>query len=167
MKEITCAFETEVERAVTSGNWDERIGSHIASCSICRESVIVRDYVQALAKESAIVPDLPDAAYILWKAGLIQKQEAGKKIMRSIIFTRILAYTVFTCGLAGCFFYRWQQTREELDRFSRWLFVQTDTNFASGIQPLIVLAIVLLALNIALTLRAVRHEGSLKKSKRD
>jgi hypothetical protein len=164
MKEITCAFENQVGRSVTSGNWDERIRSHVASCSICRESVTVQECVQALARESAILPVLPDAAYILWKAGLLQKQASEKKILRAIMFTRILAYTAFACGLGGCFFYRWQQTREELDRFSRWLFVQKDSNFASGIQPLIVLAVILLALNIFLTLRTLRHEG---RSKRD
>ena len=170
MNEIACVYENQVKRSVTSGNWDDEIRSHVAGCSICREVVSVSKGLQSLAEESAVRPDLPDAAYIWWKAGLLQRQAAEKKVMRSIMFTRVLAYIVFACGLGGWTLYRWQQTREELDRFSRLIFLQADSNFASGVRPFIVLAVVLLALNIVLTLRTVMYEGRLKKrlsAKRD
>ena len=163
MNEIACTYENQVKRSVISGNWDNGIRSHVASCSICREVVSVSKRLQSLAEESAVRPDLPDAAYIWWKAGLLQRQAAEKKVMRSIMFTRILAYIVFACGLGGWILYRWQQTREEIDRFSRLVFLQADSNFASGVRPFIVLAVVLLALNIVLTLRTVMYEGRLKK----
>ena len=163
MKEFTCAYEDQVKRSVTSDDWDEEIRSHVAGCSICREVASVSECMQSFAKESAPRPDLPDAAYIWWKAGLLQKQAAGNKVMRSIIFTRVLAYIVFACGLGGWILYRWQQTREEIDRFSRLVFLQADSNYASGVRPFIVLAVVLLVLNIVLTLRTVMYEGRLKK----
>jgi hypothetical protein len=163
MNEITCAYENQVKRSVTSGNWDEETRSHVAGCSICREVVSVSECLQSLTKASAVRPNLPDAAYIWWKAGLLQRQAAEKKVMRSIMLTRILAYVVFACGLGGWILYRWRQTREEIDRFSRWVFLQAGSNLASGVRPLIMLAVVLLALNIVLTLRTFMYEGRLKK----
>ena len=163
MNEITCAYENQVKRSVASGNLDEEIRSHVAGCSICQESVSVSECMQSLAEASAARLNLPDAAYIWWKAGLLQRQAAEKKVMRSIMFTRILAYIVFACGLGGWVLYRWQQTREEIGRFSQWVFSQADSNLASGVRPFILLAVVLLALNIVLTLRTVLYESRLKK----
>lgn len=166
MKDFDCAYETRVRKSMLSGDCDGQIRSHVESCSICKEIVSVSMWMQSLAEEQVQQPDLPDSTCIWWNARLLQRQAAERKAARSVIITRILAYIAFTLGPGGWLLYRWQEVRAEIAHISRLETILPDYGFAPGLRPLIYLAVVLLGLNIALTLRTIRIEDGLKNRPR-
>lgn len=91
MKQEHCNFEEKVAEASCSGNWDDALLAHIASCSVCEEVALVANYLSESIAASHVSANLPDATLIWSKAQLAARRDAIERAMRPILWTRRFA----------------------------------------------------------------------------
>lgn len=98
MKNQTCKFEKSVVKESAQGNLNEKLALHVKECAACQETLKVADWMQNFA---AAAPEraLPTAGFLWWKAKIIEKQEAGKRAARPIVWTQTAAiFLVFAAA---------------------------------------------------------------------
>ena len=81
---LGCDQEPKVLEAVRSGHWDESLRVHVASCSVCRDVVLVSEFLLKENEEAAAQAHLPDAGLVWWKAQLLARREAAQRAVRPI-----------------------------------------------------------------------------------
>ncbi len=101
MKVPQCEKEQAVTELLQSGRWpeacDATMRSHVESCAVCSEVVMVSRLLQE--ENAALLADvkLPDAGLVWWKAQLRARREAAELATRPIALAERFG---LACGLA-------------------------------------------------------------------
>ena len=107
MKLMNCAQEAAVTKAVRTGNWEEYLTAHAATCAVCREIIQTASWMQALARSPETNSTLPDASLLWWKARLSEKQEKAERAQEVSEWVEIASVTAISIGLAGWVAWNW------------------------------------------------------------
>ena len=75
MKQGECPKEEVVARAARTGDCEESLTTHAATCSICRGILKTSSWMQALARSCERNRPLPDAS-LLWRSAQVSEQQA-------------------------------------------------------------------------------------------
>lgn len=158
MLESTCPFENQVEAAVWSGTWNPELHSHVGSCPICQDLVRVSEYLQTAAASSRVRAVLPSPAHIWYRAQLIQRQEAERRLTRLLATIRVAGYLIFLFGVGGWLVVYWPDVHREVGQVSPWLVTHFQSGWRLVSQPLVYLTVALFGLNLGLTCRSLWRE---------
>ena len=118
MTPFTCAREREVSDLLHKGHWpqacSEELRTHVGSCRICSDLVLVTESLQASRRQTAELPRLEPAGAIWWRAQLRRRNAAIDQMSRPIIGAQIfaLAMALIVFGVVAV----WQ-----VDNWSAWL----------------------------------------------
>lgn len=98
-----CAREAEVIEAVMAGRLlgpgAGELGTHVASCGVCREVAVVAGTIQddfANARTEAVVPS---AGHVWWRAQLRARQHLAETAGRPITCVQVVAGVLAGCAL--------------------------------------------------------------------
>ncbi len=100
MRVPQCDKEQAVTELLQSGRWpeagDAALRSHVESCAVCAEVVLVAGVLQ---EDALLLADakLPDAGLVWWKAQLRARREAAELATRPIALAEKFA---LACGMA-------------------------------------------------------------------
>ena len=101
MKYPQCEKEMAVTELVQSGRWpeacDAALRSHVESCAVCSEVVLVAGLLQEANSSLLAEVKLPDAGLVWWKAQLRARREAAELATRPIALAEKFA---LACGMA-------------------------------------------------------------------
>jgi hypothetical protein len=107
VKQMNCAQEAAVTKAVHTGNWEEPLTAHAATCAVCREIVQTASWMQALARSSETISTLPDASLLWWKARLSEKQAQAEKAQEVSEWVEIASGAAISIALAAWVAWNW------------------------------------------------------------
>lgn len=116
MKHTNCAQEAAVTKAVRTGNWEESLTAHAATCAVCREITHTASWMQALARSSEAISTLPDASLLWWKARLSEKQEKAERAQDVSDWVEIASVTAISIGLAAWVAWNWLAVQTSMTR---------------------------------------------------
>jgi hypothetical protein len=101
MKVHQCEKEQAVTELLQSGRWpgagDAALRSHVESCAVCSEVVLVAGLLQEANSSLLAEVKLPDAGLVWWKAQLRARREATELATRPIALAEKFA---LACGMA-------------------------------------------------------------------
>ena len=101
MREHECAFEQEALDAVQTGRWphrcDAELVSHVATCPLCTDLVVVAAAVSEALADEEDVPPLPMPGAIWWRA---QRQARLDAARRATLPLKLAQSAALVCGLA-------------------------------------------------------------------
>jgi hypothetical protein len=107
MKQMNCAQEAAVTKAVRTGNWEESLTAHAATCAVCRDIIEAASWMQALARSPEAISTLPEASLLWWKARLSEKQEKAERVQDVSEWVEIASVTAISIGLAAWVAWNW------------------------------------------------------------
>ncbi len=116
MKQLNCAQEAAVTKAVRTGNWEESLTAHAATCAVCREIIQTANWMQTLARSSETISPLPDASLLWWKARLSEKQEKAERAQDVSEWVEIGFVTAISIGLAAWVAWNWFAVQASMTR---------------------------------------------------
>lgn len=107
MSPFGCVREREVAALLERGQWPHAcphdLCTHIESCRVCSDLVLVRRSFQQARATAIAEPTLPSAGAIWWRAQLRRRNEALTRISRPILGAEIFAVVILSlaavCGL--------------------------------------------------------------------
>ncbi|MDH3255451.1 MAG: hypothetical protein OEM62_10695 [Acidobacteriota bacterium] len=98
MRKPLCSREKDVLLAVREGHGLEAHRSHLASCSTCRETVSVADWLRLAAGESDDMTLVPEASAIWWRAQVVKRlcdrEERIHRRARPLALVQVVALAV-------------------------------------------------------------------------
>ena len=98
MSPFTCAREREVTELLDRGYWPDacpaELRSHVGSCRLCADLVVVSQAFQAAHKQAMRVPQMDSAGALWWRAQLRRRNAAIEKVGRPIFGAQIFALTI-------------------------------------------------------------------------
>jgi hypothetical protein len=116
MKQMNCAQEASVTKAVRTGNWDESLTTHSAKCPVCQEIIQTASWMQALARSPETISTLPDASLLWWKARLAEKQAKAEKAQAISEWVEIASGAAISIGLAAWVAWNWLAIQAQMAR---------------------------------------------------
>ena len=123
MSPFSCVREREVTDLLHRGHWPDacpsNLRSHIDTCRICSDLVLVTQTMQAAKKQSAELPRLEPAGAIWWRAQLRRRNAAIEKVTRPILGAQIFALVVALVVAIGVVIWQadnWRTWLSELPR---------------------------------------------------
>jgi len=130
-----CANEQAVTELLQSGRWpeacDAALRSHVESCAVCSEVVLVARLLQEANASLLADVKLPDAGLVWWKAQLRARREAAELATRPIALAERFG---LACGMAVLLaFIAWKRAD-----FLTWLgrlasFGHSDAHWLQGL----------------------------------
>jgi hypothetical protein len=98
MTPFTCAREREVTELLERGCWPGAcavdLRSHVESCRICSDLVVVSQAFQDAHKQTTPLPHLESSGALWWRAQLRRRNAAIEKVGRPILGAQIFALAV-------------------------------------------------------------------------
>lgn len=88
MSDKICEFEKEIVKEPSQEAMSETLALHVKDCAGCREALQVSGWMKNFAASAAPKHALPTASFLLWKAKIIEKQEAGRRAAQPIAWTQ-------------------------------------------------------------------------------
>ncbi|HEY0004627.1 MAG TPA: hypothetical protein VGB17_07420 [Pyrinomonadaceae bacterium] len=158
MKAIECAKEKMVARAAVKGDWNDELLAHMASCTACQEVLQASRWMRALAEVPAAEHPLPNAAYVWWKAQLLEQQAAEERAMRPLLLAQVTAYIAVALCAAVWAIWKIPQLQHWLAASDSAMVQTSPTLNATHALPLVLLALTLLCTMAILGLRAILTE---------
>ena len=76
-----CEHEPQIITAAAQGQLPGAFARHIESCDACSEALAAVRNLRALAEESFDTP-LPSAAFVWWKATLVNRRRARERVIQ-------------------------------------------------------------------------------------
>jgi hypothetical protein len=147
VKQINCAQEAAVTKAVRTGNWEESLTAHAATCAACREIIHTASWMQGLARNSEAISTLPDASLLWWKARLSEKQAKVEKAQELSEWVEIASGAAISIGLAAWVAWNWFAIQALMTRFMGAMQLWV-TAYSTSLLFLPVTAVLCLALAI-------------------
>ncbi len=110
MRQIECAFESEVVMAVVQSRWPDRadaeLREHVKTCEICADVAAVAGAIECALEESAACVafpgTLPDSGLVWWKAQMRARREAVAAAGRPITAVHLAAFACAVGLLGAC-----------------------------------------------------------------
>jgi predicted anti-sigma-YlaC factor YlaD len=108
MRAQSCDQESRILRAVGSRRApDPEVQDHLASCEACREAASVSQWMQTLSDTTGEMKSLPDPALLWWKAQLLRRWEAERRVAKPIERMQRWEVVAGTIGLAVMVVWQW------------------------------------------------------------
>jgi hypothetical protein len=105
--QLECEFEPEVLAAVLQSRWPERadpeLCAHVTGCAICADVAAVGGIFEEARQESSIHAEVPESAWVWWRAQLRARREAAAAAGRPMIAAQVIAFVCTAGLLAACF----------------------------------------------------------------
>ena len=148
MKQMNCAQEAAVTKAVRTGNWEESLTAHAATCAVCREIVETVSWMQALARRPETIAALPDASLLWWKARLSEKQAKAEKAHAVTEWFEIASFAAISIGLAAWVAWNWFAVQASMTRLmvtiQLWVAAYSTTLLFLPVSAVLCLALAVL-----------------------
>ena len=107
MRPFDCPRESDVTDAVFTRRWparvDDELREHVATCSVCRDLVVVVSTFEEECDQSRETARVPDAASVWWRSQLRARQDAARVAGRPITMAQVGAIAA-TFAAAGAIF---------------------------------------------------------------
>ena len=114
MNQVSCPRETEVSRAVRTGEWQEELETHAAVCPVCREVLFISGSMRVLAKESEDLGPLPDP-YLVWlKARLTDRRMADERALKALATVETVLEGAAAATVWGWLAWQWPLIHQKL-----------------------------------------------------
>lgn len=111
MNMFDCEKEALVIEAVKSGNWDDELRSHAASCEVCADVFLAGHLLQELSACDKTQAVLPNGGLIWWKAQWKAKRAAAERATQPIsIVEKISCVCAVLCAIGLCV-WQWNPIR--------------------------------------------------------
>ena len=98
MSPFTCVREREVTELLDRGCWPDAcpadLSTHVESCRICSDLVVVSQAFQTAHRQTASLPHLESAGALWWRAQLRRRNAAIEKVGRPILGAQIFALVI-------------------------------------------------------------------------
>lgn len=105
MSPFSCAREREVTELLQRGAWPEAcaddLRSHVTTCRICSDIVLVTGTMQAARRQGAELPLIDPAGAIWWRAQLRRRNDAIEKVAKPILGAQVFALVMALAVAAG------------------------------------------------------------------
>lgn len=110
-----CENERLIVEAVQSGLWPDGCGPalvlHAQKCEVCRDALLVAQFLQAQPPESLHQVRLPGAELVWWKAQLKARREAAERAARPVSIAEFLSLACSLACLLGFALWKWSSLR--------------------------------------------------------
>jgi len=100
MKRMSCEHETEVIRALHSGEWTEELRRHMANCEDCSQALHLAEALREEASRAEIDCNPPDPHWILQRSRRMAREIALRRMAMLLAAMRALA-AVYVVAAAG------------------------------------------------------------------
>ena len=98
MSPFSCPREREVTELLDRGCWPDAcpddLRTHVESCRICSDLVVVSRAFQAAHRQTTPLPHLESAGALWWRAQLRRRNAAIEKVGRPILGAQIFALVI-------------------------------------------------------------------------
>jgi hypothetical protein len=101
MRPELCEYEEAVGAALSSGQWNDELVRHLASCSQCADLRLVSQYLASAGTAIEEAAPLPAPGLIWWRAQLAERQEQATRGVAAIDLMQKLAIAVALIGLVA------------------------------------------------------------------
>jgi hypothetical protein len=91
MKRISCEHETDVIRALRSGEWTTELRLHVAECLDCSQALHLAEALGEEARRAEIHCNPPDPYWILQRSRRMAREIAMRRMTRLLAVMRALA----------------------------------------------------------------------------
>jgi hypothetical protein len=91
MKQISCQHETDVIRALRSGEWTSELRLHVAECEDCSQTLRVAQALGEEARRAEVHCAPPDPYWILQRSRRMAREIAMHRMTRLLAVMRALA----------------------------------------------------------------------------
>lgn len=91
MKQMSCEHETDVVRALRSGEWTKELRLHVAECQDCSQALHLAEALREEARSAEINCNPPDPHWILQRSRRMAREIAMRRMARLLAAMRILA----------------------------------------------------------------------------
>ena len=122
MKVPQCENELAVTGLLQSGRWpeacDAALRSHVESCAVCSEVVLVAGLLQEANSSLLAEMNLPDAGLVWWKAQLRARREAAELAARPIAIAERFALASSLAALLAFVVWKWADVHTWLGRLA-------------------------------------------------
>ncbi len=118
MNRLDCEREPLVIEAARSGQWDDELRNHAASCPVCADSLLVAPFLEGLAGRDRRESSVPEAGRVWWKAQLLARREAVKRVDEPITILERVAFACAFLSLVGLGIWRWDWIGDRLRGFA-------------------------------------------------
>ena len=113
-----CPQEASVSKATRTGQWDDALEEHAATCPVCSEVALISDSLRTIALETEDHKPLPDP-YLVWlKAKLTECQAASLRRSKPWDLAEALGQCVMGVVLAV---WLWSEWPSIYQRFAEWM----------------------------------------------
>ena len=113
-----CPQEASVSKATRTGQWDNALEEHAATCPVCSEVALISDSLRTIALETEDHKSLPDP-YLVWlKAKLAERQAASHRVSKRWDLAEALSQCVAAVVLAGWLWAEWPSIYQ---RLAEWM----------------------------------------------
>jgi hypothetical protein len=102
-----CAFEPNVLRAASRGDWSESLRAHVASCADCAAATEVASWMEQFSVVDERPRALPDPAVLWLKAKLLATNTDLERAARPITRVQMAAYAVVAACWAALLTWKW------------------------------------------------------------
>jgi hypothetical protein len=122
MSHTSCPQESDVARAVRSGEWSEPLRAHLRDCAICRGVQESARWMQALGQTTAreAQEGLPDPQILWLRAQLSERQAAAERAHRALQWVEIACMAAACAGFGIWLVWNWNEIGGEIGNGLSW-----------------------------------------------
>ena len=117
-----CPQESDVARAVRSGEWSEPLQAHLRDCPVCRGVQESARWMQALGQASArqAQEGLPDPQILWLRAQLSERQAAAERVHKALRWVEIACMAAACAGFGIWLVWNWNAIGGEIGDGLSW-----------------------------------------------
>ena len=118
MNRLYCDKEKQVLQALGDSEWDDSLRDHASECPICKDLVVVAEFMRDEAELTKAAPLIPNATFIWWKAELASRRGLVSRATRPIRVAKTLAY-ITSCVIVVWFLFWLDQGQQWMQELSK------------------------------------------------
>jgi hypothetical protein len=111
MKPFDCEKELLVLEAVRTGEWNDELRRHAASCAVCSDAALASSFLLAMREEDRTEARVPHAGRVWWKAQLQARRAAAERAARPITLAQSAAFACAALTFVGICVWQWPAVR--------------------------------------------------------
>jgi hypothetical protein len=139
MKQGSCPQEEMALKAVRTGTWEEDLSAHVTVCDVCRVTVQVSGWMQALKEGPEGTLTLPDAERLWLRAQLSEKHAEAERAQKILDWAEFIFSILVSAGVSGWIGWNWSAIQTRLSSFSAnaWQQLWATVSYLAGATPIL------------------------------
>lgn len=158
MKRKDCELEPRILAALEASGISDNVRQHVTECEVCRDAVVVNDWMARLASFPVEEAALPNPTVILLKAQLLQQSSTLGALAQAMSWGQAIAFGVLAACWGVLLTWKWSAIEAFANAVQTSGMLLTALSGAASQMPLLLTIVVLSCATVAMAFQSVLFE---------